>query len=113
MDGGGFFNDYSNSNYKKQFMEKTLRERQERKDKLKQEKELKEKIKSGEVIYKYYKQYKVKKEALKELVENWESKIGYIRTDNDKTDNKGKIITVPPQKPKLPKKNIIQKNYYG
>lgn len=104
MDGSGFFNDYSNPNYKKQFMEKTLRERQERKDKLKQEKELKEKIKNGEIIYKYYKQYKVKKEALKELVENWESKIGYIKTDNDKTDSKGKTITVPPQKPKLPKK---------
>lgn len=105
MDGKGFFNEYSNPNYKKQFMEKTLKERQERKEKLKQEKELKEKIKSGEIIYRFYKKYKNKKEVLFELLENWESKIGYVN-DSGKKNIENKNIGVSPQKTKLPKKKI-------
>lgn len=105
MDGKGFFNEYSNPNYKKQFMEKTLKERQERKEKLKQEKELKEKIKSGEIIYRFYKKYKNKKEVLFELLENWESKIGYVN-DSGKKNIENKNIGVSPQKTKLPKKKF-------
>jgi len=102
MDKGGFFNDYSNPNHKKKFMEKTLKERQERKEKLKQEKELKEKLESGEVIYKYYKKYKTKKECFATLLEEWEQKIGYVK-DTKKKGAEGTTST--PSKPaKIPKK---------
>jgi len=103
MDGNGFINDYSNPNYKKQFMEKTLRERQERKEKLKQEKELKEKIKNGEVIYKYYKKYKIKKGVLLELLKDWELKIGYENTNKPSSSSTNSTPSTSHKK-KLPKK---------
>ncbi|ORX84425.1 hypothetical protein BCR32DRAFT_242566 [Anaeromyces robustus] len=106
MDGNGFINDYSNPNYKKQFMEKTLRERQERKEKLKQEKELKEKITKGKVIYKYYKEYKTKKEVLSELLKDWELKIGYENKTTNKPSSSSSITSTSTTSPnkKLPKK---------